>query len=362
MSKPVSPMFIGGFTLGALALLVAGLLMFGGSQFFDTDKVYFVIFFDSSLNGLEIGAPVKMQGVKIGMVKDIRLELDDETDKVYKPVVVEINRDSFVGMNGLVDKIDPDPKRLRANVGKLVKDGFRARLEMQSLLTGLLYVDFGMYPDKPAHLAMIKYQGLIELPCIPATTDELRYTAEQMSEKLRKLPLDQIAQNFSDTLTQVRDLLASQEMKQSNVALSKSLQELQQALGTLNHNLEPILNETKLTMTGADALMRESRSMVNDVHQEVKPVLAGAEKTLAGADKALADADKAMVSATIALDTATAALNKAQSTLNTVDGAVGPDSSLNETLLAMRDAARSLKNLTDYLERHPESVISGKDH
>ncbi len=355
MSKPVNPMIIGGFTLGALALLVAGLLIFGGSQLFDTNKVYLVIFFDSSLNGLEIGAPVKMQGVKIGMVQDIKLEIDQDTGKVFKPVVVEINRDSFVGLNGLVDEIDPEPERLRANVNKLVSEGFRARLEMQSLLTGLLYVDFGMYPEKPAQFSHIEYEGLIELPCIPATTDELRSTAEEMSGKLRKLPIDEIAHNLSSTLIEIRDLIASKEMKQSNVALSNSLQELQQALDTLNRNLEPILKETKATVVGANGLMQDSRSMVNDVHQEVKPVLAGAEK-------ALVNADKAMVAATTALDTATAALVRAQSTLKTVDGAVGPDSTLNETLVAMRDAARSLKNLTDYLERHPESVISGKDH
>ncbi|MFZ4698847.1 MAG: MlaD family protein [Candidatus Methylumidiphilus sp.] len=362
MSKPVSPMAIGGFTLGALALLVIGLLMFGGSQIFDKDKVRYVIFFDSSLNGLEIGAPVKMQGVKIGTVKDIRLELDPKTTKVYKPVVVEIDRKSFVGMRDKPEALSNDPKKLRANVVKMVAEGFRARLEMQSLLTGLLYVDFGIYPDKPALFTHMNFEDLIELPCIPTTTDELRNTAEQMAEKLRKLPIDQIAQNFSETLLEIRNLLASKEVRQSNVALSATLTELQKTVGTLNRNLEPILKETRTTMVGTTALVQDSRALVNDVHQEVKPVLAGAGHTLAGADKALANADRAMLAATVALDTATAALNKAQSTLATVDGAVGADSTLNETLTAMRDAARSLKNLTDYLERHPEAVISGKDH
>ena len=362
MSKPVSPMAIGGFTIGALALLVIGLLLFGGSQLFKKDKVRFVIFFDSSLNGLEVGAPVKMQGVKIGVVERIRLEIDQATGKVFKPVVVEIDRNSFVGMDGLPDEISPDRKRLQANVNKLVGEGFRARLEMQSLLTGLLFVDFAMYPDKPAQYTHIDFQGLVELPCIPTTTDELRNTAEKMSETLRNLPLDEIARNFSDTLQEIRNLLASKEMQQSNVALSVTLTELEKTMKTLNRNLEPILKETQNTVIGADALVQDSRSMVNAVHQEVKPVMAGVERTLANADKTLANADKAMAAATTALDTATAALTKARSTLVTVDGAVGPDSTLNETLVAMKEAARSLKSLTDYLERHPEAVISGKNH
>ncbi|MGH7809714.1 MAG: MlaD family protein, partial [Candidatus Binatia bacterium] len=81
MSKPVNPVAIGGFTVGAIALLLAAVFIFGGGRFWRADTVRFVIFFDSSLNGLEVGAPVKMQGVKIGEVKDIVLLLDPKTTK-----------------------------------------------------------------------------------------------------------------------------------------------------------------------------------------------------------------------------------------------------------------------------------------
>ena len=346
MSKPVNPMAIGGFTVGALVLLVVGLLMFGGGQFFNADKIRYVIFFDSSLNGLEVGAPVKMQGVKIGTVTEVKLELDPNTAKVYKPVVVEIDRKSFVGMEGRPEEISNDPKRQKANADKMVKEGFRARLEMQSLLTGLLYVDFGMYPDKPAQYTRLNYQGLVELPCIPTTVDELRSTAESMMEKLRDVPLDKMVADFSETLREIRNLLGSKEMQRSNAALTKTLEGMEKTLATLNQNLEPILRESKATVTSANALVQDSRSMVNDVHRDVRPVLAGAEKSMAAA--------------TTALDTANATLQKAQSAIVTVEGAVGPDSALNETLLALKNAARSVKNLTDYLERHPESLVFGK--
>ncbi|MGR8953181.1 MAG: MlaD family protein, partial [Gammaproteobacteria bacterium] len=70
MSKPINPVTIGSFTVGALLLLVIGILIFGGGQLLNTDKSRYVIFFDTSLNGLDIGAPVKMQGVKIGEVTE----------------------------------------------------------------------------------------------------------------------------------------------------------------------------------------------------------------------------------------------------------------------------------------------------
>jgi len=341
-------MAIGGFTIGALLLLVIGLLIFGGGQYFNADKIRYVIFFDSSLNGLEVGAPVKMQGVKIGTVAEVKLELDPKTARVYKPVVVEIDRKSFVGMEGRPEEISNDPKRQKANVDKMVKEGFRARLEMQSLLTGLLYVDFGIYPDKPAQYTHIDYQELVELPCIPTTVDELRSTAEDMMQKLRTVPLDKMVADFSETLREIRNLLGSEEMKRSNLALTKTLEGMEKTMAMLNQHLEPILKESKATITSANALVQDSRSMVNDVHRDVRPVLAGAEKS--------------MSAATSALDSANATLQKAQSAIVTVEGAVGPDSTLNETLIALRDAARSIKNLTDYLERHPESLIAGKDH
>ena len=355
MSKPVNPMAIGGFTVAALALLVAGLLIFGGGHLFDADKLRLVIFFNTSLNGLEIGAPVKMQGVKIGTVSEIKLEFDSDTAKVYKAVVVDIDRRGFAEIDGRTFVITNNRKRQQETLDRLVKEGFRARLEMQSLLTGLLYVDFGLYPDKPALFTGLGYQGLMEMPSIRPTTDDLRNTAEDLAEKLRALPIDKIAADISGTLGEIRKLLASEEMQRSNAALAKTLEGMAQTMATLNRNLEPLLRESQATVTAAHALAQDSRSTVNDARQQVKPVLAGAERALTTADRALADADKAMQAATAALD-------RAQSTLVTVDGAVGPDSTLNETLVAMRDAARSLKSLTDYLERHPEAVISGKDH
>jgi paraquat-inducible protein B len=339
MSKPINPTAIGGFTLGALALLIIGILVFGGAQYLHTDKIYYVIFFDSSLNGLDVGAPVKMQGVKIGTVTRIALQIDPKAAKVYKPVVVEIDRTSFVrpGEEGLAKGLTHAQQE--DNRDKLVAAGFRARLEMQSLLTGLLYVDFDVYKDKPARFVGLDYQGMLELPAIPTTTDELRNTAEEVAKKLEALPLDQIVQDFGQTLREIRDLLASEEVKNSRVALARTLQEMEKAVVTLNGNLGPILKNTDTTIKSANTLMRDSTAMVQDMRRQVTPLLTSAHETLT---------------------TATEALRKAGSAVVTVEGAVGPQSTLYEALVALKDAARSIKDLSDYLERHPESLISGK--
>jgi paraquat-inducible protein B len=329
MSKPISPVAIGGFTVGALALLLVAVFIFGGGQFLHADKVRFVIFFDSSLNGLEIGAPVKMQGVKVGEVKEIVLQVDPKVDKIYKPVVIEIDRNTLTGSEGETFPRAITRKKREANRDSLVAAGFRARLEMQSLLTGLLYIDFDVHRDKPPVFTGLEYHGLLELPAIPTTVDEIRNTAEQVVKRINELPLEDIVQNLSASLREINNFLASEDFNNSKVALAKTLEEMEKTVKTLNNNLEPLMVNTNNTMVSTNTLMKD-----------FKPIVANTEKTLTAA---------------------TAALDRSRASMAKLDGAVGPESELTETLEALKDTARSIRNLTDYLERHPEAVLTGKD-
>lgn len=339
MSKPASPTAIGGFTLGAIALLVASILLFGGRQLFNRDIMRYVVFFDSSLNGLEVGAPVKMQGVKIGAVTSISLMVDSTTSRVYKPVVIEIDRTTMTSPGGVPLPRNPGHEQQLATRDRLVSSGFRARLETQSLLTGLLFVDFDRHPNRSAQFANVDFQGLIELPGLPTTTDDIRNTIEELARSLRNLPLEQMVHNLAGTLAEVRKIVGSEEMKRSNAALANTLEKMDANLTTLNQHLGPLLQETNKAVGDTRSLVQDSRNLVKDFQGSIKPVLASTEKTL---------------------NSASSALEKAQSTLNTVDGALGPNSSLNQTLTALRNTSRSIKDLTDFLERHPESLLSGK--
>ena len=91
MSKPVNPYTIGAFLVGSLTLLIIAVLVFGGGKFLKK-KIEYVIYFDSALNGLNVGAPVKLQGVQIGTVKEISLEISQKAKDIIKPV--EIGRAS----------------------------------------------------------------------------------------------------------------------------------------------------------------------------------------------------------------------------------------------------------------------------
>jgi paraquat-inducible protein B len=332
MSKPVNPVAIGSFTLGAVLLLIIGILIFGGRNLFTSDTIRFVVFFESSLNGLEIGAPVKMQGVKIGQVREIGLLFDEEHGKLYKPVVIEVFRDKLRGPDDTVLTDAGTHKELKSVRDHLVGLGFRARLEMQSLLTGLLYVNLDFYPNKPAVYSGLNYEDIVEIPGVPTTTDELRNIAEEIMQKIRDMPLDEMVKDFADSLREVKNLLASDDVKASRKALADTLVGLEHSVNVLNSQLQPL-------MQNATQTMENTNKLTLNLQQELKPLTANTNQ---------------------ALRSAATTLEHAEGVLRQLHDELGPDSPFNQSLDSLRDAARSTRDLTDYLERHPEAILSGK--
>jgi len=330
VSKQANPLAIGAFLVGAVTLLTLGVMIFGGSDFFK-DKKRFVIFFDSALNGLNVGAPVKLQGVQIGNVSEISLMMDSDTRRIFKPVVIEIDPALLRDLSGQ-DSHSHNEKQRWQDAKRLIDAGLKGRLETQSLLTGLLYVDLNFYSDKPVNLVQLDYKNLPELPSVPTTVDEIRNTADEIFNRVRQLPLEDITKNMAETLNAMHSLLESDDTKKSVAALAKSLQETQRLMGSLNDQIGPL-------MANANGALTETRTTLQDFNKELLPVLKAAEQSLSAATKIL---------------------NESQNTLNAVETLATPDSQLGQALVEMRNASRSLKDLTESLERRPESLIYGK--
>ncbi|MEY4194526.1 MAG: hypothetical protein RLZZ226_894 [Pseudomonadota bacterium] len=339
MTQSVNPATIGGFVIGGLALLITGIFIFGGRNLLNDDVIRYVTYFDSSLNGLEIGAPVKMQGVKIGVVREIALQVDPTSGKVYKPVILEVERDSFIGPDGAPLPLALSDSQQRAYRDRLVEAGFRARLEMQSLLTGLLYVDLDLHPYKPAEFMGLSYQGLLEMPSIPTTADEIRNTVDELFNQLRELPLKKIVTDLSETMEAARSMLASDEARESRKAVAATLRQTEVLMSRLNGHLEPLLKSTRETLDETRMVLHTSQGMVEELRLQTGPLLETTRQTLQTTEKTL---DKAGV------------------TFETMTDTLGADSELRGSLTSLRDAARSIQELADLLERHPEAVITGK--
>ena len=140
MNKKISPTLMGAFVVGALALLVIAIIALGSGRLFR--KTYeFVLFFQGSVNGLNVGAPVKYKGVEIGSVADILLQLE-KVEPGRIPVIIELDAKKLAG-RGFRGNLLVDPDELQ----RAIDQGLRGQLQMESLLTGVLYVAVDLYPD-----------------------------------------------------------------------------------------------------------------------------------------------------------------------------------------------------------------------
>lgn len=338
MNRPVSTMAIGSFVLGGLFLLVAGILWFGGQHYFQP-KARYVVYFDSSLSGLMVGAPVSVQGVQVGSVRQIDIIFDRDSLTILKPVVIELDLTTIHDLQGAHLAVGFGRERQRESLDKMIAAGLRARLEMQSLLTGRLYVELSFYPGQPVHLVGREHDGYLEVPSIPTRTDELRNTLEDLVRQYRKIPIEKIVQDFSATLANLREFTGSDDLKAARHDLALSLQEAHRMIAQLNRQIDPL---SARFMATAD----ETQRLVKDLRGELKPLVRTTEAALTAARQALTTADST--------------LQQLHGTLESAKEFTAPDSNLDRAVVELRAVSRSVRDLADILERHPNSLIFGK--
>jgi paraquat-inducible protein B len=376
MGSKISPTVIGAFVVGALICMVAGVLLFGGGKFF-TEKLRYVLFFDSSVVGLHIGAPVIFRGVQVGQVTEIEAIADPKTFTVVIRVKVELVRGSLK-VRGRGFK---DPHQA---VEGLIQQGARASLRMQSFVTGVLYVALDFHPDTP-----IRRLGLDptypELPTIPSDMDMLKSTVQQVMADLGKLPLEAVLNEVLVLLKSANGLVALPEVKQALVSLQDvvltaerllqradglvALPEVKQALVSLQDvvlTAERLLQRTDVQVSAlgpklagaadtARTALADAQKLLRNVDGQVTPLASSAQDTLAAARGTLGQANKSLVKLT---DTASPALKQAEQTLGGADGVIHND--LSHTLKALEEAAKSIRALADALQRHLESLLRGR--
>ena len=209
MSKQASKSLIGAFILGALVLVIAGIVIFGSGKFL-TNVQKNVMFFEGSVKGLQIGAPVVVRGVQIGHVTDILLEVNKRDLTAFIPVYIEVYQQKIVPIG---DDHSYDQRFLQA----LIKKGLRAQLQLQSFVTGKLMVNLDFYPNTAIRLVGLEKR----YPEIPTIHSGL----EQLTKRLEELPLKQIADRLNDTLAGISRLLNSRDLQASIGSLNQLLKD-----------------------------------------------------------------------------------------------------------------------------------------
>jgi paraquat-inducible protein B len=338
MSKEVNKAAIGGFVIGGIGLAVLAILLFGSGKFFQKKSMH-VLFFEGSVKGLNVGSPVKFRGVDIGMVKNVHIAINPDDLEFFVPVYVEIfkNRISILEGKDEGEFVDEE------TVDILVKEmGLRAQLQMQSLLTGQLFINYDFYPDTP-----VKKVGLdkktYEVPTIPTTLQVFTETVQKIINDLREVNFQDIVENISQTTKGVNELVNSQDMQESIANFNGTLQNLQKLIISTDELVVNVNGKVGSVAESFESTMDDTRKLVNNIDSRVDPVAADIEETLASVKSSFDEAENLLVDA---------------------QKLISENSKLRQeiiiTLESMSDASRSVEALGDYLQRHPESLLTGK--
>jgi paraquat-inducible protein B len=353
MSKPVNKTMIGLFVVGAIALVVVAIGVLGSGKLFKKTVPY-VMVFEGSVKGLNVGSPVVFRGVKVGTVSGIHMHFNYATKALIVLVYAEFEQGQIQTVN--IDEATAE--RLREAgpyviMRELIGRGLRAQLEMQSIVTGQLQIALDFYPDKPAVYTGID-KTIQEIPTIPTPL-------QQLAKKLESLPLEEIFDKINSAMDGIAKLVQSPELKDSIANLNTTLKDVQTLVRNVDAQVKPLGAGLSDTIRDAQKLVKKADAQVASVGTNLNETLGDGRKLIRNIDGSV---ESIKVNLQGTLTTATSALKQAEVLIQELAASAGEDSSLmyrlGETLREVEKAARSLSTLTDYLERHPESLLSGK--
>ena len=323
MSRRANPTAIGLFLIGAIVLVVAGVAVLASSTWFQKRNT-FVSFFGESINGLEIGAPVKFQGVPIGSVTALHIQIDRFGKTFQVPVQYEVDLRMLETLRGTFVNL-ADPAVLRDQIA----DGLRVRLQMESIVTGLLYLEVSYNADaKPPELEP-RVTKWPELPTTPSLMAALGTGAGSVVADVVKV------------LFRVNSILEEVDMAGINTAVVKTAQSVQRLVET------PQIREAlvQLPLTAA----------------QVTRTMASVERLAITADSAVGpiaiQAERATTELANTMQVLRTTLEEAQGLLST-DSGIGFE--LQAVLQSLRQAADALQLLTTSLEQNPDILLRGK--
>ncbi|MGA8893412.1 MAG: MlaD family protein [Anaeromyxobacteraceae bacterium] len=313
MARRFNPRLLGAFVIAAAALGVAAAIWLGSNRVFQR-KVRFVVVFSQEIAGLEVDSPVKFRGVPVGRVASIHLAIGSPTaplQDLFMPVVIELNQSRIREMGETTDLGNPEV------VKTLVAHGLRARLALESFLSGRRYVDLDIVQDA---LPPTPPPFPLPYPVIPVQVEPgllaLQSDAARVLGKLQALDLEGLVADLRGAAQGVARM--SSTVGEAGKGLPRTLESMDRALASI-------------------------RDAARALEKEV-PLVAG-------------DARGAIQRLAAALDQMDATLREVKLTF--APGAPLP-AQLDLTLREVGQAARSLRLLADSLERDPSQLVRGR--
>lgn len=318
---------------GALVLVILAITLLGSGSLFRRRQIY-VLYFQSNVNGLRVDAPVKFHGVEIGSVYRILLSLNqleyavrtNNPTGMRVPVLIELDERKMTRRGGEALNLT-DPKSLK----RLIDAGLRGELAMESLLTGLLYVDLDMHPGTPANFVLPPNSTFPEIPTRRTEFEQVQQDVGRVLGRLSQIDFQAAIDSMTRTTDALRDLVQSPQ-------------------------LQTALDRLQLAITSLDAAAQSAQRMTDTIRTEVVPLSRSLREASDNTAETMRQARSSLAAAQQAFVAAQGAFLEARTIL---DPASPVNYQLNKALEDVSAAARSTRDLADFLRRNPSAVIRG---
>jgi paraquat-inducible protein B len=330
---------IGFFFLLAFSLLLVAVVFLSTGLKSSKNDAFFILCFDSSLNGLEVGAPVKFRGVRVGSVEKISVSYDPEQSVAQTPIIIKTDPDFLDCCRDREKKgqhdtlVSRETAQSQANFYQAqIAKGLSAKLSTDSFLTGKLFIELDYYSDRRTRqlLPIFHIEGEKKLPQIPTVysdidrfmqqvehinlpllLDHLENCLSHLDEKIQKVDMDMImkaVQAFSQFSRSADEIAQSETLKQGLAAIRDTFVQGSQTFKTWNENFPDLKAATQ-------RLVKHISNAISDIQTNITSVL---------------DEDSPL------------------------------QQEILKALKAFSDMIFKLQSLIEYLERNPNAILAGK--
>jgi paraquat-inducible protein B len=347
-----NPTLVGAFVVGGIALAVAAAVALGAQRASSNTKP-FVVHVVGTANGLRVGAPVKFKGVQVGAVDRIAIHVRASTsDLADLPIAVFCSIDEE---RLIASRVGAKSAR-SPGIPELVSYGLRARLETESLVTGIRYIA-ATFEAEDSGTRHGDLDGVPEVPWLPSSSEVLEMGVEEVIAKLNRVDLVGLVDEAKITVKSLGEIGRSAEFRSSMTNLDQTLASTRRMVEQLERDLVPGIERLEKTFDATGTLATEVGAGV----AEAREALASLRKLVERVDAELGPFASSI--STAASDVGTAARDFS-GTIGKLDGTTDPNAPLlvhlQASLVELASAARAARALLEHLERDPSQLLRGR--
>ena len=339
---------VGAFIVGAVGLLLATLFWLGASRF-DTDVVERVTYFDESVQGLDVGAPVKIRGVTIGKVTTIELAPDSRLVEVQ----FEIREDAMRSMAALdANPVDGAPSEGDVAVAALRE--LRVTVSSQGI-TGIKFLEADFFRPNTAKLELSFPPPRAYVPSAPSTLKSLEDALRGLGNEI-PLAVDE----FRSLARTLETQAAGFDAPAVSSAVTGLAAQLQATLdGTDEDGLGSEVSALIVDLRSASVALEETLGGLAGPEGSIEQATGSLHEVLEDFRATLATADRIMEESTVP-ETSAAIRSAAENSGRLMSDLRPVANDLPGMLRELRSTLRKLDGLASLLERDPGALLRGR--